>query len=185
MRYDKINNIFRLHNVLPVDDFFTLNDEFNSHYNTWRFTKCDGGPDHPHMGCIAKPIAEHDTIGDNLTLIKYGSILKYQCQEILQRKLKLSRVNTNIQFFGQESSFHTDGLNTSWTLNLFVNTHWQTEWGGQFIIINGPCEYHYETYIPNNAVLFPAHLDHMGHAPNVLCKVPRMTVAYTYKELTS
>ena len=183
MRYVKVDNFYRLCNVLSPDDFFALNDEFNSRHNTWRFTKNDGGENHPYRGCIDKPLSIVDTVGDNLTLIKYGSLLKYKCQKILQRRLKLNRVNTNIQFFGQESSFHTDGYD-SWTLNIFVSPYWQTEWGGQFILTTGPDLYHYETYIPNNGILFPAHLEHMGYAPNVLCKVPRMTVAYTYKELT-
>jgi len=187
LRYDKVDNFYRLQDVLSVDQFLTLYDEFNSQYNTWKFTKNDGGLDHPPMGCIKKPSSIRSsvsTIGDNLTLIKFGSILKYQCEKILRCPLKLKRVNTNIQFFGQEASFHTDGGESTWTLNIFACPYWKTEWGGEFILTTKPNQYYYETYIPNNGILFPAHLDHMGYAPNVLCKVPRLTVAYTYKELT-
>lgn len=175
----------RIKNVLPVDDFLTLNEEFESAHNNWAFTKNDGGYNHPIRGCLRKPLSNYDTIGDNLTFIKYGSHLKYKCEKLLNRKLLLYRVNTNIQFFGQESSFHQDGEESErcWTLNIFACTNWETDWGGQFVVMDESGEYIYHSYIPNDAVLFRGHLPHMGHAPNVLCKIPRLTVAYTYREV--
>lgn len=176
--------MWRLKEILPVDDFLLLNGEFNSAYNNWSFKKNDGGYGHPPRGCLRKPPAKIDTLGDNPLLIKYGSHLKYKCEKILRSRLLFYRVNTNIQFFGQESSFHTDGEEheRSWTLNIFACTDWETPWGGQFVIQDELGDYTYHSYIPNEAVLFKGHLPHMGHAPNVLCKIPRLTVAYTYRE---
>ena len=175
------DNIYRIKNILDTKDFFSLNDELDSKYNTWRFTKNDSyEEDHPNMGCLMKPLSKFNTIGDNLTLIKYGTLLKYQCQKIIKQTLTLNRVNTNIQFFGQESTFHTDGSFGSWTLLIFANSSWNSSWGGEFVVMTEDKEYLYQSFIPNDAVLFPAHLEHMGFAPNVLCKHPRMTIAYTY-----
>lgn len=177
--------MYKLKDILPVDDFLKLNEEFESTHNNWTFTKNDGDHNHPVRGCLRKPIANYDTIGDNPTFIKYGSYLKYKCQKILGSRLYLYRVNNNIQFFGQESSFHQDGEEDErcWTLNIFACTHWETGWGGEFVIMDEDGEYKYHPYIPNQAILFKGHLPHMGHAPNVLCKVPRLTVAYTYREV--
>jgi hypothetical protein len=186
LRY--VDNIYQIKNILPTHDFLTLSEEFNSGYNTWKFNKYEvfDDDDHPVRGCIQKPSSiRNDTLGDNLNLIKYGSILKFSCEKIIKNRLSLIRINTNIQFFGQESSFHKDGFEGSWTLNLFMNPNWDTSWGGEFVVQDKEGDYFYYPYIPNNAILFPGDLEHMGHAPNVLSKNPRFTIAFTYQELTS
>ena len=183
MRY--VDNIYQIKNILPTQDFLNLGEEFNSRYNIWRFNKNEDYVEgHPDRGCIFKPRSDSDTIGDNLVFIKYGSLLKYVCQKYVGKRLKLYRINTNIQFLGQESNFHVDGGEGSWTLNIFIN-NWNTGWGGQFVIQTKDRDYFYYPYIPNNAILFPGDLEHMGHAPNVLAKEPRLTIAFSYQELTS
>ena len=174
--------IHRFKNILSYNDFILLNEEFNARHNSWNFLKKDEDIDEqPYMGCLDKPLSHSDTLGDNLTLIKYGSLLKYVCQIKLKRSLTLVRVNTNIQFFGQESSFHKDKYQPgSWTLILFMSYKWRTEWGGEFVVCDEEGNYNYQAYIPNDAILIPAHLDHMGFAPNIMCRVPRLSVAYTY-----
>ena len=185
MRY--VDNIYQIKNILPAKDFLLIVEEFNSLYNPWKFTKNEAeiGWKHPNRGCLHKPHSNVDTIGDNLLFIKYGSHLKYVCEKYIGKRLKLHRINTNIQFFGQESDFHKDGFEGSWTLNLFVNKDWDTLWGGHFVVQTEDKDYFYYPYIPNNAILFPGNLEHMGHAPNVCSWIPRLTIAFTYQELTS
>jgi len=180
------DNIFQIRNVLPNDNFLEIAEELNmiGNGNQWRFTKSDS-EEANNRGFLFKPLGEFDNIGDNLLLIKYGTYLQYVCQKYVKKRLYLHRVNTNLQFFGQESDFHDDAPKGSWTLNLFAQPYWNTVWGGQFVIQTEDGDYFYYPYIPNNALIFPGHLDHMGHAPNVLCKLPRITVAFTYMELTS
>lgn len=179
MKFVKLaDDIYRLKEVLSVSDFFCINNEFNAHYNNWIFTKTDN-ENLPHFGCLQEPKASHNTVGDNLTLIKYGTLLKYQCQKIIKHNLTLTRINTNIQFFGQEASFHIDGY-SGWTLVLFVNPKWNMDWGGELVINTDKNNYLYAGFIPNDGILFPANLSHKGFAPNVLSKRPRKTVAFTY-----
>ncbi len=54
--------MYRLKEILPVDDFLLLNGEFNSAYNNWSFKKNDGGYGHPPRGCLRKPPAKIDTL---------------------------------------------------------------------------------------------------------------------------
>ena len=183
----KSDNIFHIKNILSPNDFHSIFDEFDSVTSLWRFTKKEkyDPADHPFHGCIHKPLADFDNIGDNLAFIKQATNLKLVCEKYIGKRLELHRINTNIQFFGQDGSFHKDGYEGSWTLNLFARNYWETNWGGMFCLQNEEGEYIYYPYIPNNAVLFPGYLEHMGHAPNRLCKFPRFTIAFTYQELTS
>ena len=112
MRY--VDNIFQIKNILPSKYFLEICDEFWAWGNEWRFTKNEEFNDnHPNRGCLNKPKFGDSTLGDNLLLIKYGSYLKYICQRYVKKNLSLTRINTNIQFFGQESNFHIDGLEES------------------------------------------------------------------------
>ena len=47
-----------------------------------------------------------------------------------------------------------------------------------------PSNYSYVSYIPNTGVLFPSNLDHMGYSPNRLCNSARLSVAFTYYEIS-
>ena len=183
----KCDNIFQIKNILSAKDFHSIQDEFYCISNPWVFIKKErfDPEEQPYFGNIFKPLADFDTLGDNYVFIKHATNLKFKCERLIGKRLKLNRINTNIQFFGQEASFHEDGNEGSWTLNIFCRDHWQTNWGGQFVIQNKDGDYLYYPYIPNNAILFPGHLEHMGHAPNRLCSYPRLTIAFTYLELTS
>ena len=176
------DKIYSLSNVLSIDNFYKIEDEFN--YNPWIFNKkeIEEGDHHPICGTLQK-VDYGKNIGDNLVLINIGSILKFNIENILQKNIELKRINTNIQFFGQNSSFHEDGFNGSWTLVLFCSHHWNTSWGGEFVVQNTDSDYSYVPYIPNNGVLIPGQLQHIGMPPNRLCTVPRLSIAFTYQEV--
>ena len=81
------------------------------------------------------------------------------------------RINTNIQFHGQDSAFHTDddyfvdnADARCWTCVVFSEYDWDATWGGQIEI---QTEENSEDYIalpfsPNCAVLFDGSLEHRG-----------------------
>jgi hypothetical protein len=173
--------------VLPVKTYWQLIDEFDGMHNSFIFSKNEHYQNpteakfYPLWGAIQKPGGK-DSVGDNLALISVAEILKYKAQKELKRRLKLTRVNTNLQLFGQEATFHVDGDSDSWTFLVFVCKGWSTEWGGEFVVQTGPSDYSYVPFMPNKGVLFNANLPHKGSAPNRLCPVPRTSFAATFVE---
>tara|TARA_A100001035_G_scaffold125095_1_gene98398 strand:+ start:1846 stop:2385 length:540 start_codon:yes stop_codon:yes gene_type:complete len=163
-----------------IDSFFSDSnfrrafEEFTPYYNSWVFNKSEGDSDHhPVIGYLDK-ISSH-SIGENLQFLDLGTIAKYSCQKILKQNLTLKRVNTNIQFFGQESSLHVDGPDNFWSLVIFMSPFWSSEWGGEFVMNDQTIP-----YISNRAVLFKAHLMHKGYAPNRYCVHPRLSLAFLF-----
>lgn len=179
------------------DNFYVgIVEEFTACYNHWEFRKKEPfreeGIQLPRFGNIFKPKGVGD-LGDNLLFINAGEIAKYQVQKILGRKVDLRRVNTNIQFAGQESTLHEDGGADSWTYCVFVQASWHEEFGGPFQIIieeestkpftRGSVHEFLVPYRPNCGVLFRGDHSHRGYAPNHLCPKERMSLAFTYTEV--
>jgi hypothetical protein len=182
------HKIYRIDNVLTPSENASICDEFQ--YNEWSFDKAEKFEDsstYPWRGYLKnKNFNENcDIIGFNNVFINCAINVKYKLQSLLKLKtLKLQRINTNIQFFGMESSFHDDALDKeSWSFVYFPGPTWSTPWGGEFVVNTSPGDYLYCPYIPNTAVFFPSHLEHMGYSPNRLCNVPRLSVAFVYQEL--
>lgn len=173
--------------VLPVKKYWQLIDEFNQIYNPFIFNKNEYYQNpveskfYPLWGSMQKPGGK-ESVGDNLALINIAEILKYAAQKELKRKLSLTRVNTNLQLFGQEATFHVDGDSDSWTFLVFVCQAWNTEWGGEFVVQTSASDYSYVPFMPNRGVLFNANLPHKGSSPNRLCPIPRFSFAATFVE---
>ena len=181
------HRIYKAHDVLNQLDNSLILDEFS--YNRWVFSKRE---DHlkkttyPIRGCLStKSSDEGDNIGYNYQLIKIATDLQYRLQRLVKRPLELHRINTNIQYFGMESSFHIDSFESnSWSFVYFIGPNWDINWGGEFCIYTGE-DYLYMPYIPNTGVFFPASLEHMGKSPTRLCHLPRFSIAFVYNELNS
>ena len=183
-------DLWRFDKVLSRNDYFILLEEFDPYYNHWCFTKSEYKGKEirakknqilpPNWGTLMKP--RLGGIGDNIVFINFAESLKYLVQKTIKRKVQLTRINTNIQFPLQESTFHPDGDIDSWTLILFVCKGWDPSWGGDFLCLDGdqqesvPCR-------PNTGVLFNASLMHRGIAPNQFALFERKTIAFTYKNL--
>ena len=130
--------------ILEPKHFLNYYQEFNDLNNNWRFNKTVSEtqvPDKketielPWFGNISKP-CNPQGIGDNLNLLDLSSRLKIIAEQTLKTKLHLVRINTNIQFFGQETMLHRDALaDNFWTFLVFFNPHWLAEHGGEFLII--------------------------------------------------
>ncbi len=195
----KINQIHP--NIWGIDEVFNDSyytkglEEFNAKWTHWEFMKKETNPGDPMVfpkfGNVYKP--KWYKLGDNLTFIELAEIAKYTVMKLLKRRVVLSRINTNIQFAGQEAAFHEDGGPKQWTLLCFMQTHWEAEWGGPFqILVEGPSPGPLEIppfeeilvpFAPNKGVLFRGDYMHRGNAPNTLCPTERLSLAFTYTEV--
>ena len=181
-------SLYKFRDVLSLDDFYSLRDEFEFRYNNVILKKNSKDPDsiQYRLG-ILKPYGyesntpSSDRLGDNLAFIRIGSKVKLISEKILQKRLKLTRVNTNIQFSSMESTFHDDGNKGSWTFLIFLNENWNSHWGGDFVYCEGD-EYYSVPVIPNSGCLFAGHNDHRGSAPTSLCPIHRVSIAFTMHE---
>ena len=180
------HQIYNIHDIFTGDEFDSISDEFK--YNNWNFNKRENteSSNYPLRGCLQTKNSHYDgidIIGYNNILTNCAINIKYKIQQLLfDKPLTLRRINTNIQFFGQESSFHTDNeLENHWSFVCFVSPSWNTSWGGEFVVNVEDGEYVHSPYIPNRGVLFPSHLPHMGYSPNRLCNIPRLSIAFVYE----
>ena len=187
-------NLWTYDNILSRDDYYVLMDEFRQQYNPWVFQKkehlsykCDGTKikdrighvPYPKWGSIHKPSSE-EGLGDSLPLINIGEKLKYIVQKQLKFNVYLERINTNIQFPGQEGTFHFDGNYHMFTLIVMVCNGWESQWGGDFICVDKEDNHEIVPYRPNRGVLFQADYKHRGSAPNNFAWKERKTIAFTY-----
>ena len=181
------HHIYNIENIFTLKEFNSITDEFK--YNKWLFDKRESfeSSNYPIRGGLETKNSHYDGIdivGYNNILTNTAINIKYQIQKLVLKPLKLERINTNIQFFGMESSFHKDSQNSNrWSFVSFVSPTWDTIWGGEFVVNVGNGQYIHSPYIPNRGVLFPSHYEHMGYSPNRLCNNPRLSIAFVYKEL--
>ena len=182
--YEKSKNIFFIEDVLSNKDYDELYDEFNPQYNHWVFNKSENHGNSPLFGNLVDSRDEF-SIGVNFQMINIGTKINFLAKKILKRNLEMVRINTNIQFFGQESDFHVDcGEDQNWwTFLVFLSDGWDTTWGGEFIVQTNDRDYIGLPFIPNCGVLFDSKLSHKGSAPNRFCIRERKSVAFAFEEL--
>ena len=180
----KLNDsLYIIEELLEDKMFGTLIEEFKATNNSWVFNKKEAGQyhNHPKFGNLLKQQYDAHGVGDILPLVEVAEVSKYTVMKVLKKRMKLERVNTNIQFAGQHSSLHEDGGKNQWTLCIFVAAKWNEDWGGAFqIFIDG--EEFLTPFNPNRAVLFRADHAHKGYAPTHLCPDARLSAAFTYSD---
>jgi hypothetical protein len=186
----KINEFFyKFDNILPLDMFYRAQEEFFPRYTNWNYKKEETlipeelDSFYPQRMSICK--VNGDTLGWSLPLIEVGTRVKLISEHTLKQKFDLIRVNTNIQSFGQESTYHKDGSEKEWTFLVFLNSDWNAEWGGKFSIQLDDTFYMGITPLPNSGILFRGDFFHKGNAPNRLCPIQRWSAAYTFSEYNS
>ena len=189
MKTVKVNDsIYRFSDVLSTSEYINLFDEFTFYYNNLTVKSGDGTDNEYPRLSIKKPdsklkvYSETPSLGDNFVFINLSTKLKLIAEHTLKKRLRLIRINTNIQFAGQDSNFHKDGGVGYWTFCLFNQLGWDSEWGGEFVCCIDR-DYHYVPYIPNNACLFAAHNEHKGSPPSIQCTSYRTSIACTFMEL--
>lgn len=174
--------------VLEHKNYLGLLEEFTEFYNFFVSNKSEHFNDavssqyYPIWSALFKAHPSKG-LGDNLALINVAEILKLKAQKYVKKRLVLTRIQTNSQFFGQEATFHRDGGDDEWTFLVFVCPFWNTEWGGEFVIQTNSETYEYVSYMPNKGVLFRADFFHKGTAPNRLSMFRRCSVAATFSEM--
>ena len=192
--YSKLDpDVYTIDGVLNKQEFSSVYDEFLNPYDRIKAKREDyTSKTKPYWFALHKGASDLG-IGDNTKFISYGYRIGYFIKKLLKPNFdfELTRINTNIQYQYQESSFHQDGYYSvvdgvevpkwTWTFLLFASSTWDTEWGGEFICATQqPGAYQNISYMPGKCVLFNGHLDHRGSAPNCFSEMPRITVAWTY-----
>ena len=128
MRSKKINDSFyRFESLLPEEQFISVADEFNLRYNGLmpKRGETEYNRNTLRLG-LYKPKYESLytqtclQLGDNHQFLNVATRLKLIAERAINKKLQLRRINTNIQFPGQESGFHIDGDEGVWTFLLFT-----------------------------------------------------------------
>lgn len=190
----KEDKIFVWDQILNTKHFLNYYQEFNCIHNHWDFSKLVSDTqaldrrdivELPWFGGLAKP-ANSQGIGDNLNLLDLSSTLKVIAEHTLKVKLQLLRINTNIQFFGQETLLHQDAKSPGfWSFLIFFNPRWLAEHGGEFTLIRPDNTIFSSLPLPNRGILFDAELYHKGCAPNKFCGSPRFSAAFTYGVIPS
>ena len=147
---------YTLRDALPISKLQSVNEHINRNWyfgngsTTGDGTKFWGGNDR-----------------NDIVLFDAACYLKYKLQKVLKKSLRPVMAHVNGQTSGQEGGFHTDHtLQNVWSLVLFTNYHWNTQWGGEFCCLCPDKEYRFFPYIPNTGVLIPATWFHKGAAPN-------------------
>tara|TARA_Y100000004_G_scaffold167773_1_gene200589 strand:+ start:254 stop:856 length:603 start_codon:yes stop_codon:yes gene_type:complete len=193
------DEIFVVKEIFTDDYMDTIIDEFQWPYNHITFTKKEN-PNDPRFGELVDTsgLMDHifnNDIGWNYKFMDASIYAKHAARKILKTDLKLVRIQSNIQFFGQESDWHTDysdndGPGAAWSFVIYINDDWDMTYDGQFVIATGhpedpshTKEYFNVSCIPNTGVLFNARLDHRGGAPNRFCNKHRMSLAFMFEEV--
>ena len=195
--YSKLDpDVYTIDEVFSPKEFDEIYDEFLNPYDRIKVKREDyTSKTKPYWFALHKGASDFG-IGDNTKFISYAYRIQYFIKKLLRPDFdfELMRINTNIQYQYQDSSFHQDGIDAvvdgvkvprwTWTFLLFSSKTWNTEWGGEFICATDTKSvYRNISYMPGRCVLFNGHLDHRGSAPNCFSELPRTTVAWTFSSV--
>ena len=94
---------------------------------------------------------------------------------------KLLRCYTNSHTFGVEGYPHTDSKRKEdKTLLIYMNKHWQRDWGGETTIYSGDDIVHAELPKYNNALIFNGADWHSARSVTRICPAQRITLMFKY-----
>ena len=177
-----------IENALPPDMFRDLYDDMSPNRCTWNHWTLDNVSDVGEYGDASHSSWYLWDCTTGLVYKKIGAYLKYSLDRYYHSlvpesrpRFELVRVHTNGQTSGQLSEFHVDFFDSCYyTVVLFTNLSWNTNWGGEFTVRDPKGKYHLIPYIPNHAVLIPSDWSHNGSAPNSKTDQLRTTLAVSY-----
>lgn len=96
----------------------------------------------------------------------------------------LLRCYTNSHTFGVEGYPHTDSRRSEdKTLVIYMNKHWQRDWGGETTIYSGNDIVHAELPKYNRGLVFSGSDWHSARAVTRICPAQRITLMFKYCEL--
>ena len=187
--------------LFNAQEIHDITDEIVGPYNSFSLKKeYNAGQNGPFWlalsktgGYLSDTACTSQSLGDNPLLLSYGSKLNLIVKKILRPDfpVELKRINTNIQFQHQDSTFHHDGYYVvsenvhanrywSWTFLMFANHSWNPLWGGEFCYQTPEGDFNYVPYIPGDCVLFNGWLQHKGASPNTFAEHMRVSCAWTF-----
>ena len=95
----------------------------------------------------------------------------------------LLRCYTNSHTFGVEGYPHTDSRRSEdKTIVIYMNKHWQRDWGGETTIYNGDEIAHAELPKYNRGLIFAGSDWHSARAVTRICPAQRITLMFKYCE---
>ena len=96
----------------------------------------------------------------------------------------LYRIYANFNLHGDFQFAHEDG--EGWTALVFINSQWDEDWGGEFLIYpEGDTPFAYSIApSPGRMVIFDGMLRHRGGVPSKLCYDPRISLAIKFAPST-
>jgi hypothetical protein len=96
---------------------------------------------------------------------------------------QLLRCYTNSHTFGVEGYPHTDSKrDADKTLVIYMNKHWQRDWGGETTIYHGDEIAHAELPKYNRGLIFSGSDWHSARAVTRICPAQRITLMFKYCE---
>lgn len=190
LHYEKLDkDIYLLDNFFTIDEFMPLSDELHGMYHTFMSKREDyAGKSKPYWMALRKCNPRGSALGDNMVFLERSLKIRWAINKILRPdfSFELRRINTNLQWMFQDSSFHLDSYADndkkywSWTFLAFTQTDWNYEWGGDFVCKLDDDTYKSIPYVPNRCILFNGDLSHRGSAPNIFADDFRTSVAWTF-----
>lgn len=184
--------VYQVTNVFSDKYHEILYDEFQYVYRNVTFTKREN-PGQPRFGEHVDNSGLHgymfnNDLGWNFKFLDASIYAKHIARKILKKDLHLCRINTNFQFFGMESDWHTDygdndSLKPAWSFVTYINDDWDYTWDGQFVVATKGGEYINVNPTPNTGCLFNARLEHRGGAPNRFSMDCRTSLAFLFEEV--
>lgn len=167
---DQLNYPIEFKNVLQGSQFMSLWEEIEENWSFINQSIKDG------------PVFWGKRYNNDIVSIHASTVVKLKIQKVLKRKLNLIRIQHNAQTSFQETNFHMDEtIDNVWTFVLFSSPYWNTNWGGELVILNEKTQdFNYVRYFPNTGVLFPSFWQHKPHSPTTGSSGLRTTVAFQF-----
>lgn len=93
----------------------------------------------------------------------------------------LLRCYTNSHTYGVEGYPHTDSRRSAdHTLVVYMNRHWQRDWGGETIVYSGNTIVHAELPGYNKGLVFPGAETHQARSVTRICPAQRITLMFKF-----
>jgi hypothetical protein len=166
--------------MIKIIDNFLSNEDWNvciNHFSgdNWRFPSFKGEVQGTKVWRIFKPKIEEEI----------GALLYAQLQKHIDAPCAVKRVGINGSTALIDSHIHVDGKLGDMSLVWFASPKWNEKWNGRLRIYKDPIAWTAPgltknpslalgidliNYVPNRAVLFPAHLAHIPETPSIYAK---------------
>jgi hypothetical protein len=93
----------------------------------------------------------------------------------------LLRCYTNSHTYGVEGYPHTDSKRAAdHTLVVYMNAHWQRDWGGETVMYDEDTIVHAELPRYNKGLVFPGAVTHQARSVTRICPAQRITLMFKF-----